>query len=101
MFRVFVSLVTAATVLGHAVVGCCGHHDHADHEHLPAIAHHEEADHDDNSHGCCEHSASEPADHESPAPCEGEKCSFAVGAIVKATDLDLVPTNFVAVATHG
>jgi hypothetical protein len=98
MFRVFVSLLTAATVLGHAVVGCCGHHAHADHEHGPAIASHDEADHDHDAHGCSEQAASEPAEHESELPCEGERCSFALAKIIKAGDLDLTPTNSVGLA---
>jgi hypothetical protein len=95
MRRAVVSLVTAATVLWHAVIGCCAHHDacveHA-HEHEQVVVVEHAADDHDADHDCsCTHDAHDdhdaapvqqlpdeaPASHSEPAaPCDDAECSF-------------------------
>ena len=78
MFRLFTSVLTAGTVLWHAVAGCCTHHDHATHEQhehdvacATAESHADESHHDDD----CEHHDEAPAS-EPAAPCDEAECSF-------------------------
>ena len=84
--RSIVSLITAAAVALHLVLGCCAHHSHAEggcasHSHAPrtAIA-------QGHSHGCPHHhyhtvpvadSDETPADSEpSPGECNEGECAF-------------------------
>lgn len=112
MFRFAMSLMTAATVLWHAVVGCCVHHDHSEQVVPPkAVTKSAEAKSCASAQGCCckyrkkaavEKNAVQlpsnqtgaheqtPAKHSPYTPCEGEKCSFAVVKIVTASDFSIV-----------
>lgn len=112
MFRTVASLMTAAGVLWHAVSGCCAHHGHG----LETLQTPEIAKLADSKpvreHRCpCKHKSPSathgstgaihynvvklPANTEGPSdnaphgPCEGERCSFVVGQITTASDLDL------------
>jgi len=116
MFRTVVSLMTAAVVLWHAVGGCCAHHGHAVDSVSMPVERVEEKRVDDRRRCCCKHesrvTSSEsmvdnhvsilnptakdlpPAEQSPFAPCDGERCSFAVSKITTANDLDLVPLGF-------
>src|SRR5262245_57833212 len=103
--------LTAATVLWHAVVGCCAHHDHACAAESHSIT---AAPHQEHEHSC--HCSSSPADrghdHGDPAtvcelccdehspcgPCTGERCTLTV-AKIKAEDFDAAATNRLCVVS--
>ena len=114
MFRTVASLMTAASVLWHAMNGCCAHHGHeleaietavvaavgdvtppevprcrCKHKSPPAT--HESATEHHNAVAEFVAGTNEPAKHSPSGPCEGERCSFVVGQITTAGDLDLLP----------
>jgi hypothetical protein len=116
MLRTVTILMTAATVLWHAVVGCCAHHSRAiDATPTPAKVRRGAGKCDEPRRCCCKHqipaSATKPkvedhagdwspandetpADHVPFTPCDGKKCSFAVSKIATANDRDPTPLGF-------
>lgn len=111
--RALMSLLTAGTVLWHAVFGCCAHHEHAVviAENTAPAAATKEVTH---CCGCKRHA--QPTEHSAPShsdagntlagthrlapeqqlpesPCDGEECSFMVVKIVTPGDLDLAPSE--------
>jgi hypothetical protein len=117
MFRTVASLMTAATVFWHAVAGCCAHHGHASEDTAPTSkpATEEKPFEAPRRCGCCKHkapasvaipraedsAAGGPSTKTTPpvktppaAPCDGEKCSFAVAKIVSASDPELGLVGF-------
>ncbi len=107
MIRTVVGTITIVSMLAHALLGCCWHHDHdrasgsggehderalADHDH---DAHHDGKSSDERAagHG---HDSPEPCDHEHSGCCD-EKCKSLASSRVRPLArrvlraLDLVP----------
>jgi hypothetical protein len=73
--RPVISLITAASVALHLVLGCCAHHGHAE-DAAPAIAlHHSHACPHGHDHGAPNsESPAEPTP--TPSDCDGGQCAF-------------------------
>lgn len=86
MQRAVMSLVTAATVLWHAVFGCCTHHDHAapDHDAVAQVAHESHDEDLDGDHDCEHHEAPGSAP---VGPCDEAECSFLAAKLTSSAEL--------------
>lgn len=74
MSRCAVTLLTASTILGHAVFGCCLPHAHADEQHAVPVLGPETA-------GCCQEDEDHRGTHHTHV--EGDGCTFLVAPKVQ------------------